>query len=299
MPAPTFDDYRAYAQRRDREQPPPDGAAPLVSIITVALDAAATIERTIRSVHAQSLYGIEHIFVDGGSTDGTLDIIRRLVRPGDYWISEKDRGISDAFNKGLALARGETLLILNADDWLSPDQIERSVATLHETGADFAFGDLVFYEEDRPFFTSVGDPGYARSIHRRMPTVGHPTLLARRSCFERAGLFDLGYRNAMDYDWLLRVHRAGCRGAYSPGIVGHMAHAGVSNRLYKRTLDEVRAIAVAHGRHPLVAASEARLRYLKTSASHVVKRHARPLYHLIRQAINTSYRPPPRAHGAR
>lgn len=299
MAAPTFDQYRAYAQRRDDEQPAAAHPAPLVSIITVALDAAATIERTIRSVQAQSLQSIEHIFVDGGSTDGTLDIIRRLARPWDYWISEKDRGISDAFNKGLALARGSHLLILNADDWLSPDQIERAVATLRETGADFAFGDLVFYEDGRPFFTSVGDPHYRRSIHRRMPTVGHPTLLATRSCFERAGLFDLRYRNAMDYDWLIRVHRAGCRGAYSPGIVGHMAHAGVSNRLYKRTLDEVRAIAVAHGRNPLVAAAEARLRFLKTATSHVVKRHARPLYHLIRRTINASYQPPPRAHGAR
>jgi glycosyltransferase involved in cell wall biosynthesis len=293
MAAPTFDDYQTYAQRRDRDQPLVGQTTPLVSIITVALNAAASIERTIDSVQAQSLPSIEHIFVDGASTDGTLEIIRRKARPQDYWISEKDRGISDAFNKGLAMARGRYLLILNADDWLSRDQIERAVAASRDTGADFAFGDLVFYEDDRPFFTAVGDPHYARAIHRRMPAVGHPTLLAARSCFERAGLFDLTYRNAMDYDWLLRVHRAGGRGTYSPSIVGHMAHAGVSNRLYKRTLTEVRDIAVAAGRNPLVASAEARLRYMKTSASLVLKRHARPLYHLIRQTINTSYRAPP------
>jgi glycosyltransferase involved in cell wall biosynthesis len=294
MAPPTFDDYRNYRDHRDREQP--DAATPpLVSIITVALNAATTIERTIRSVQTQSVGGIEHVLVDGGSTDGTLDIIRRLARSRDFWISERDRGISDAFDKGLAMARGRYLLILNADDWLSPDQIERSLAALDRTGADFAFGDLIFYEDDRPFFMSVGDPGYARALHRRMPTVGHPTLLAARSCFERAGLFDLAYRNAMDYDWLVRIDRAGCIGAYSPDIVANMAHAGVSNRLYKRTLDEVRAIAVAHGRHPLIAATEARLRYVKTSLSHVVKRHARPLYHLVRRAINVSYRPAPGA----
>lgn len=293
MTIPSLDDYRLYRDRRAEEQPAEAWPAPLVSIVTVTLNAAATLERTIGSVQEQSLPDIEHIFVDGGSTDGTLDIIARRARPWDYWISEKDRGISDAFNKGLAMARGRYLLILNADDWLSRDQIERAVAASRDTGADFAFGDLVFYEDDRPFFTAVGDPHYARAIHRRMPAVGHPTLLAARSCFERAGLFDLTYRNAMDYDWLLRVHRAGGRGTYSPTIVGHMAHAGVSNRLYKRTLTEVRDIAVAAGRNPLVASAEARLRYMKTSASLVLKRHARPLYHLIRQTINTSYRAPP------
>ncbi len=145
MAAPTFDDYQTYAQRRDRDQPLVGQTTPLVSIITVALNAAASIERTIDSVQAQSLPSIEHIFVDGASTDGTLEIIRRKARPQDYWISEKDRGISDAFNKGLAMARGRYLLILNADDWLSRDQIERAVAASRDTGADFAFGDLVFY----------------------------------------------------------------------------------------------------------------------------------------------------------
>ena len=263
----------------------------MVSIVTVALNAARTLERTIASVQAQSFASVEHVLVDGGSTDGTLDIIRRMARPRDYWISEKDRGISDAFNKGVAMARGRHILILNADDWLSPDQITHSMAALQRSGADFVFGDLVFYEGDRPLFRYGGDPDYAKVIGRRWPSVGHPTLLAARSCFERIGLFDSAYRNAMDYDWLLRLHCAGARGVYCPDVVGHMTHDGVSNLQFARTIEEVRRIVVAHGRNPVVAALEAHFRRLKTQIAQPVKRRGEPLYRLVRRTINPSYRP--------
>jgi len=290
MPAPFLDDYKNYTDRRTRDQVA-DGIPPLVSVITVALNAAATLERTIRSVQAQTMSSTEHIFVDGGSSDGTLEIIRRLARPQDYWISEKDKGISDAFNKGVAMARGRYVQILNADDWLSTDQLGVGCATLRTSGADFVFGDLLFYDQNRPSFIYVGDPSYARVIDRRMPAISHPTVLASRTTFARIGLFDLKYRNAMDYDWFLRLHKAGGVGAYSPEIRGHMTHAGVSNRQFKRTIDEVKEIAVAHGRNRLIAATEARARYMKTAASQPVKRHAAPLYQLIRRVINPAYAP--------
>ena len=288
MPAPTFSDYDSYANRRGGK---PCVDPPLVSIVTVTLNAAATLERTIASVQAQTFHSIEHVLVDGGSTDASLSIIRDRVRPQDCWISEKDRGISDAFNKGVALARGRFVLILNADDWLSPDQVERSVAALEESRADFVFGDLIFYEGDKQLFRYVGDPNYAAVIHRRWPAVGHPTLLAARSCFERIGLFDPLYRNAMDYDWLLRLHRAGCHGVYRSAIVGHMTHDGVSNLQFGRTIDEIRRIVVAQGRNSILAAIEAGFRLLKTRLAQPVKRRGRPLYQFIRRSINSSYRP--------
>jgi glycosyltransferase involved in cell wall biosynthesis len=286
MAAPTLAEYDSYATKRSPQQTPP-----VVSIVTILLNAAATLERTITSVQGQSFASIEHVLVDGGSSDGSLEIIRRMARPQDFWISEKDRGISDAFNKGVALAQGRYILILNADDWLSPDQIQRSVELLQKTGADFVFGDLIFYEGDRPIFRCVGNPSYAKVIHRRWPAVGHPTTLATRASFERIGLFDPAYRNAMDYDWLLRLHRAGFRGVYNPEIVGHMTHDGVSNRQFRRTIQEVRHIVVAQGRNPAVAALEAGFRQLKTDLAQPVKRHGRPLYQLVRRTINASYRP--------
>jgi hypothetical protein len=94
----------------------------------------------------------------------------------------------------------------------------------------------------------------------------------------------------MDYDWLLRLHRAGGVGVYCPEIVGHMTHAGVSNRRFASTIDEVRQIAIAHGRNRVIANIEARARLLKTSAAQPIKRRFYPLYSFIRRAINPSYR---------
>jgi len=290
MSAPTLADYDKYANMRGA-LPQEADSRPWVSVVTIALNASHTLERTIASVQAQTFASIEHVMVDGLSRDDTGNIMRRMARPQDYCLSEKDRGISDAFNKGVALARGRFVLILNADDWLSADQIERSMAALDKSQADFVFGDLIFYEGDRPLFRYRGDPGYAKMIHRRWPSVGHPTLLAARSCFEHIGLFDPALHNAMDYDWLLRLHRAGRKGAYSPEILGHMTHDGLSNLQFARTIDEVRRIVVAHGRNPVLAAMEARFRLLKTSIAQPVKRHSKPLYQLIRRTINSSYRP--------
>lgn len=287
--APALADYEAYAKRRDREQPP--AGRPAVSIITITMNAAATLGRTIASVQAQTHSSIEQIFVDGASSDDTIAIIRAKARPQDYWISETDKGISDAFNKGVAMARGSYILILNADDWLSPGQIETALKALADSGADFVFGDLIFYQGDTALFRYQGDPRYARAIHRRWPSVGHPTLLAARGCFERVGLFDTVYRNAMDYDWLLRLHRSGGRGTYCPSIVANMTHDGVSNIQFRRTIEEIRHIVVSHGRNPLLAGMEAWFRYWKTRLSQPIKRHGAPLYRLIRRSINPSFKP--------
>jgi GT2 family glycosyltransferase len=290
MPAPTFAEYDSYATARSAMLQSLV-FQPQVSIVTIALNAAKTLERTIASVQAQDFAALEHVLVDGGSSDGTLEIIRRLARPQDCWISEKDRGISDAFNKGVALSRGRFILILNADDWLSPGQIARSVEALEKAGADFVFGDLIFYDGDKPAFRYRGDPGYAKVIRRRWPSVGHPTLLASRGCFERIGLFDPAYRNAMDYDWLLRLHCAGGHGVYCPDVVAHMTHDGVSNLQFGRTIAEVRRIVVAQGRNPAIAAVEAGFRRLKTDIAQPVKRRGKPLYQLVRRTINPSYQP--------
>ena len=290
MTAPQFSDYAEYGRRRDEEQPAAWHATPLVTIVTVTLNSAATVERTIASVQNQTLKAIEHVFVDGASTDGTYPLVRRAMRAKDHAISEKDRGISDAFNKGVAMARGRYVQILNSDDWLSPDQIESATRALRTTNADFVFGDLIFYEAGRPSFAYVGDPAYALSIHRRMPAISHPTVLVARTWFEQIGMFDLSYRTAMDYDLLLRLHRAGGRGVYCPDVLGHMTHDGVSNRQFRRTIEEVRRITIAHGRPATLATAEARLRYLKTLAAQPIRRRARPLYSSIRRAINPSFR---------
>jgi glycosyltransferase involved in cell wall biosynthesis len=285
---PILADYRDIGRRRG---PVAIEDQPRVSVVTVTLNAAATLARTIDSVQGQTFDSIEHVVVDGGSADATLSMLANRLRPTDFWISERDRGISDAFNKGVALARGEMIQFLNADDWLSPDQIERGVAALERTGADFVYGDLIFYEADRPSFRYLGDPDYARKLPLRMPTLNHPTVVARRAAFERIGLFSPNYHQAMEYDWFLRLHKAGGRGVHDPAILGHMTQEGVSNRQFLRTIDEVRRIAVAHGRSALPAYLEALLRGVKTRSSFLVRERSEGLYRLTRRVINRFYRP--------
>lgn len=284
---PTLSSYAALAARRS----PVGASAPCVSIVTVARNAAATLERTIASVQRQPAPAIEHIVVDGASTDGTVELLRRRLRAQDFWLSEPDRGIADAFNKGVALARGTYIQFLNADDWLSDDQVTRAVAVLERSGADFVFGDLMFHRDGRPAFRYRGDPDYATCLHGRLPPVNHPTLLAHRTLFARAGLFCLEHGHAMEYDWLLRVHRAGGRGAHDAGIVGHMTHEGVSNRAFRHTAREVRDIAIAHGEPPLRAHARAWLNIAKTSLSHAVRACSPRLYEALRARINPAYEP--------
>jgi glycosyltransferase involved in cell wall biosynthesis len=296
---PRLEDYRAIAEQRfgAGKEAQSGGRRPRVTLITVALNARRTLERTIDSIQSQTFSDLEHIVVDGGSNDGTIELLRARLRPRDYWISEPDRGISDAFNKGVALASGDLVQFVNSDDWLSPDQVAIAVRGVDATGADFVFGDVIFYREDRADFRYVGDPNYPKAIRRRMPTLNHATVLARRDAFERVGLFDLGYRCAMDYDWFLRLHLAGGRGVYLPELVGHMNHDGVSNAAYLRTVREVETIAVAHGRNRHLARLETVARALKTSIGRQLKGPARPLYRLVRSHINPSYSPLGAAEG--
>lgn len=266
-----------------------------VTLVTVCRNARATIERTIDSIHAQEGVDFEHVVIDGGSTDGTVELVRARLRPGDWLLSEPDRGISDALNKGVAVAMGDCIQFVHADDWLAEGQLARSLAALEESKADFVFGDLLFHERGASSFLYRGDPSYAATIRRRMPSLNHPTVLARRACFERIGLFDLRYRCAMDYDWFLRLHLAGGVGAYVPDLCGNMNHDGVSNRRWARTMREVAAIATAHGRHPATAQAEMWYQIAKIGAGRLVKRHAAPVYRLARQMLNRSFQPVERA----
>jgi glycosyltransferase involved in cell wall biosynthesis len=287
-PPPSFADYRKLGALRPECDP---AERPLVTIVTAVRNGAGMIARTIDSVQTQNCPGIEHVVIDGASTDATPEILSRLLRAQDYWISEPDQGISDAFNKGVTLARGAFIQFLGADDWLSPLQIGRALDTLQRTGADFVFGDLLFHEGAQPSFRYVGERNYAAALARRMPAMNHPTVLARRECFERVGLFSLRWRCAMEYDWFLRLHATGARGKYDSGILGNMTYEGVSNRQFKRTIEEVRQIAVAHGRMAALAKLEARARVARIRASHLLRERSELLYRLGRRAINPSYRP--------
>ncbi|MDH3659762.1 MAG: glycosyltransferase [Alphaproteobacteria bacterium] len=271
-----------------------------VSLITVVLNGGTAFERAAESVFAQSYRPIEYIVIDGGSTDSTVDVIRSYGDRVSHWVSEPDRGISHAFNKGIAASTGHYVGFINADDWLERNQIEEAVHALESREADFVFGDLAYHDADgRLLHIIKGDPHYAARIHSRMPALNHPTVLARHTIFEGIGGFEERYKVAMDYDWALRAHLAGYRGRYAPSVFGHMTLEGTSDRRFIEGLAEVRAIAVNHGQPAMKAWPLFGYRVVKGITQRIIQRHAPPsLYDRLRGWVNPDYRALPQASGS-
>jgi len=248
---PTLADYAGFAAghgfRLKGSSCPPD--QPLISVITVCFNAATSLPATLASVKAQTYPWIEHIVIDGASTDGTKDILARAEHLA-VWISEPDCGISDAFNKGIALARGRYIGILNADDEWYPETASLSVSALenHPESA-WSFGGCDFTLDGRIVLHRNGDTNYYRNIHRWMPGFNHPTVITRKESYEIHGLFNLNYKLAMDYDILLRLHCAGLRGLCLPETLARMSLGGASNGAgILCALSEAAEVAVSHGR---------------------------------------------------
>jgi glycosyltransferase len=215
-----------------------------ISIVTVAYNSAATIADTLHSVATQTHPDIEHIVVDGASTDGTLAVVQRSGRHVSKLLSERDAGIYDAMNKGLALASGDFVGFLNADDLLaSADAISSIAGAADAPDVGAVCGDLVYVRNRRPDevlrYWRCGEFRASRLQFGWMPP--HPTLYVRRSLLAELGGFDVGLRIAADYDFMLRcLSRPGMRVAYVPQVLVKMRTGGASNRSVAALLDKSR-----------------------------------------------------------
>lgn len=176
---------------------------PLVSIVTVTFNAAAMVERAIQSVARQSYPEIEYIIIDGGSRDDTLTLVRSNAAYVDCLISEPDKGIYDAMNKGLRRARGRYIALLNADDQLYPEFVSRSVDALVRSDADIGYCD--YTTEDGPVHVEGLNPGLFLS----QLGIKHNTFLMHRRCFERIGGFDTYLKVVADAKWNRAAHATG------------------------------------------------------------------------------------------
>jgi glycosyltransferase involved in cell wall biosynthesis len=215
----------------------PSTRCPLVSIVTVVLNAEAHLAQNIESVRDQSHERVEQVIVDGGSCDGTLGVIERYKDAVARHVSEPDKGIYDAMNKGIRMAQGDIVGLLNADDFYPrPDVISEVAQTFQSTGADAVFADLVVVERDRPerivrYYDSSGfHPG--RFAQGWMPP--HPTFFVLRKHYETLGLYRTDYRIAADYELLTRfLARHKLSYARIPRVLVHMRSGGVSSRNIK------------------------------------------------------------------
>jgi glycosyltransferase involved in cell wall biosynthesis len=212
----------------------PERVQPTVSIITVCFNSAATIRDTINSVLSQDYPHIQYIIVDGGSRDATVEIVREYGARIDVLITEPDRGIYDAMNKGIRAATGDIVGMLNSDDFYADTQIiSQLVATLEERQTDAVFADLVYVErEDTTRVRRYYDSSRWRPSRFRfgwMPA--HPTFFIKRVWYERWGLFSLDYRIAADFEMLVRLlYKGRASYAYVPRPIVRMRMGGMSTR---------------------------------------------------------------------
>ncbi|MFN7085992.1 MAG: glycosyltransferase family 2 protein [Burkholderiales bacterium] len=203
-----------------------------ISIITVCFNSAATIEETLLSVAAQRYADKEHLVIDGASTDGTVDIVRRQPSVA-RWISEPDRGIYDAMNKGIAMATGEVIGTLNADDVYADDTVLAQVAEVFANPAvDACFADLVYVDKRHTgkVVRYWKSRAYEAGLFERGWMPAHPTFFARRDVYERFGKFDLEFPRQADFELtmrLLAVHKI--TSVYVPKIWVRMRKGGISN----------------------------------------------------------------------
>jgi glycosyltransferase len=221
-----------------------------ISIVTVAYNSARTITDTLRSVAEQTHPAIEHLVIDGASSDGTLSIVRERGTRVTQLVSEPDRGIYDAMNKGLSLATGDLVGFLNADDMLAhPDAIARVARAAEETGADAVFGDLVYVGADdteRVVRTWRSGP-FSRDRLRFGWMPPHPTFYVRRTRLPDVGRFDTSLRIAADYDFMLRcLARDDMNFSYVPRVLVRMRTGGASNRslraMWLKSTEDLRAL---------------------------------------------------------
>ncbi len=211
-----------------------------ISIITITYNSAKTIETTIQSVINQTYRNIEYIIIDGNSTDGTLKIIDLYKNNISKIISEKDNGLYDALNKGIALATGNVIGIIHSDDFYTNNNVIQQVVTKFiDTDADGIYADLFYVDKDDTdkIFRKwkSGNYTHGQFLNGWMPP--HPTFFVKRNIYEKLGAFNLSLKSAADYELMLRfIHKHKIKLTYLPEFIIKMRVGGKSNASVKNRI---------------------------------------------------------------
>ena len=219
-----------------------------ITVITVSYNSATTIADTIRSVASQTYKNIEHLVIDGQSHDKTALVVQANHHPGLIFSSEPDSGIYDALNTGLARATGEVIGFLNSDDFYADDVVlEKIAAAFLDESVDACFADLVYvttdnsrvarYWKSKPFTKGDFAKGWCPA---------HPTFYIRKSALQRLGIFDLSFKLAADFEFIVRYLESGAiKSVYIPHVLVRMRLGGATNQSLRNVWNQNKEIIMA------------------------------------------------------
>jgi glycosyltransferase involved in cell wall biosynthesis len=231
-----------------------------ISVVTVVRNNESTIAECISSVYNQTLLPVEHIIIDGKSTDRTLEVIDEHNFPTIHLVSEFDDGIYDAMNKGIKLAKGNIIGILNSDDlYDGPHVLDTIARTFEDPSIDACYSDLVYvnrsdtdkvirYWKSKHYYDDLFEKGWVPP---------HPTFFVRREVYERLGLFDLRFRIAADFELMLRYLAVSkINACYLPLVTVRMRMGGTTNKsvknIIKQNIEIIRALKMNNKRISLM-----------------------------------------------
>ena len=228
-----------------------------ISIVTACYNSAATIRDTLRTIQMQTHQDIEHIVIDGGSTDGTLEILEQNRQHIAYLTSEPDNGLYDAMNKGISKATGDVIGLLNSDDLFADHHALSHVASaLNDESVDACYGDLVYVKHDNinqvaRYWKSCD---YSPQLFAKGWVPAHPTFYVKKHVHEQHGmLFNVDYKLAADYDVLFRLlFSHGIKTTYIPEVMIKMRLGGATNKSLKNIINQNKEImrALKHYDYP-------------------------------------------------
>ena len=206
-----------------------------ISIITVCYNSEKTIKDTIESVLKQTYKNFEYLIIDGKSSDDTINIINNYNDPRIKLISEKDNGIYDAMNKGIKLASGDIIATLNSDDILANENIFKTVIDNFDKDTDIIYANIKYYNED---FTKLIRNFISGQKHNDYFCPAHPSMYIKKEVFNKIGTYNLNYKIAADFDFMVRCNINNIKYKYINKYFVYMRYGGTSNNSYLKNFNE-------------------------------------------------------------
>lgn len=209
---------------------------PLISVVTITFNSEKTVEETIRSVVSQDYLNLEYIIIDGGSTDSTLRIVEKYRDKIALVISEPDKGISDAFNKGILKATGEIIGIINSDDILAEGALQ-TIAENYDPSIDVYSGNILIWNSESGK-TIIERPDISFDTIKLQYNISHPARFIRRDAYQKYGLYRLDLRYQMDVELLCRFYKKGAKFAHIDKVLAKFRLGGATaNSIFKKKED--------------------------------------------------------------